>query len=138
VKVANGNYALRGEGSGADPIGFPYLAALKSTTGTRTTSMAIIYAKKPARTSSNVKVETCPKGYECVVDQWTFDDASMDMVYSNFRFAGYQGKWQPSKDAGKEGWHVYWKGNAGLNHPIQLDLAPTDGNEDCAAFNCSY
>jgi hypothetical protein len=137
VKVANGNYTLQGEGDDKDPLGMPYLSALKSTLGTRTTSMAFIYAHKSIQHSFNVEVDTCPEGYECIFDQWTFEDGSTNMVYLNFRFAGYQGKWEPMKDVKKEGWHVYWKGNAGLSHPIQLDLVPTDGNEGCAATNWS-
>jgi hypothetical protein len=130
VKVANGNYALQGEGEGTDSTGFPYLAALKSTIGTRTTSMALIYAQNPTLHPSSVDVGTCPEGYECVIDQWTFDDAGPDIVYPNFRFAGYQGRWKPMKDAKTEGWHVYWKANAGLYHPIQLDLVSMDGDDD--------
>jgi hypothetical protein len=138
IKAANGKYALRGEGGSVDPIGFPYLAALKSTTGTRTTSMAIVYAQKPTLLSDTFKIETCLEGYDCVVDQWIFEKAGANMVHYDFRFTGYHGNWQPFKDVGKEGWHVYWKGNTGLNHQIQLDLAPIDGNEDCAATSCSH
>jgi hypothetical protein len=59
------------------------------------------------------------------------DEAGSGMVRPNFRFAGFDGKWEPFKDAAPEGWHVYWKGNSGLYHPIQLDLAPLD--EHCLA-----
>jgi hypothetical protein len=103
IKAANGKYALRGEGGSVDPIRFPYLAALNSTTGTRTTNMAIVYAQKPTLLSETFKVEICPEGYDCVVDQWIFDEAGADVVHYNFRFAGYRGNWQPFKDAGKKG-----------------------------------
>jgi hypothetical protein len=101
-------------------------------------SMAIVYAQKPTFHSSAFEPETYPEGYECVIDQWMFDEAGTDMVHHDFRFAGYQGNWQPFKDAGEEGWHVYWKGDTGLDHPIQMDLAPTDGRGGCAATSCSH
>jgi hypothetical protein len=46
------------------------------------------------------------------------------MVHLNFKFAGYEGDWEPVKDAAPEGWHIYWKGGGGLYHPIALDLVP--------------
>jgi hypothetical protein len=71
--------------------------------------------------SFTINPDTCPEGYECVVDQWTFD-AAVDMAYPNFRFVGFKGNWKPFKDAGKEGWHVYWKGDTGVHAPIHLDM----------------
>jgi hypothetical protein len=121
-----------------EPIGFLYLAALESTTGTRTMSLAIVYAQKPSLHLYKFEPDTCPKGYECVVDQWMFGEAGTDMVHRDFRFADYQGSWRPFKDAGQEGWHVYWKGDTSLDHPIQMDLAPPDGHEDCAATSSSH
>lgn len=126
VKVTNGNYALQGEGGSDNLSAIPFLAALESTTGTRTSSMAIVYMSKLSLQSNKFYLNACPAGYVCVADQWIFDDAGTDMVLKNFRFAGFNGKWEPFKDAGKEGWHVYWKGNAGLTHSTQLDLAPVD------------
>jgi hypothetical protein len=87
--------------------------------------MAIIHISKPSRHSEAV-FDSCPEGYACAVDQWMFDD-DVDNVHPNFRFASFEGKWEPFKDAGAEGWHVYWKGNEGLYHPIQLDLVPIHG-----------
>ena len=82
------------------------------------------------RSSFKSNPEACPDGYECIADQWEMDDAGKDGVYSDFRFAGFKGKWEPFKDAAPEGWHVYWKGNAGLTHPIQLDLVPLAAREN--------
>ncbi|KAF1913165.1 hypothetical protein BDU57DRAFT_532247 [Ampelomyces quisqualis] len=126
VEIGNGNYALRVDGHNDNPSKLSYLAALKSTTGTRTVSMAVVYASRPHYSANYLAVESCPAGYECVIDQWTFDEAESDMVYPNFRYAGFNGEWEPFKDAAPEGWHVYWKGNAGLHHPIRLDLTPLD------------
>jgi hypothetical protein len=124
VKLSSGNYALQGEDSNNNDSEAPYLVALNSKQGTRTASMAIVHMRQPTPHFFKAHVDSCPQGYDCVVDHWTFD-AAMDMTYPNFRFAGYKGNWAPFKDAGKEGWHVYWKGNAGLSHPIQLDLVVT-------------
>jgi hypothetical protein len=79
--------------------------------------------------SFTVDADTCPPGYECVVDQWMFDVA-VNMALPNFRFAGFEGKWKPFKDAGKEGWHVYWKGDTGVYSPIELDLVPMGGYKE--------
>ena len=98
--------------------------------------MAIVYIAKPTRRSFKVTSDVCPDGYECVADQWTFDAARSDMVHPDFRFEGFKGNWEPFKDAGKEGWHVYWKGDAGLYHPITLDMVPTDGDKDCRSAGC--
>jgi hypothetical protein len=78
-----------------------------------------LWSRLRARGSANIaSLYTCPSGY-----QRTFDDA-VDAVYSNFRSAGSKGRSEPFKDAGKEGWHIYWKGDCGSHHPIQLDLVP--------------
>lgn len=62
----------------------------------------------------------------CAVDQWLFD-AAVDNVYANFRLADFDGSWMSFKDAGTEGWHVYWKGDAGSTHAIQIDIVPMNG-----------
>jgi hypothetical protein len=126
VKVTNGNYALQGEGRSDNLSEISFLAALKSKAGTHTASMAIVYMSRPNDRSNKFYLNACPAGYECIADQWTFDDPQADLLRADFRFAGFNGKWDSFKDAGDEGWHVYWKGNAGLFHPIQLDLAPVD------------
>jgi hypothetical protein len=112
LKLSNGNYAVQGEIDGNDPSKASYLAALISSEGTRSASMASLY--------------TCPEGDECIADQWTFAPW-INSVYANFRFAGFKGRWEPFKDAGKEGWHLYWKGDFGPHHSIQLDLVSVDG-----------
>jgi hypothetical protein len=129
VKITNGNYALQIEGSYDGQTETPYLAALQSSGGTRTASMAIIRVSKPSCLSHKAANSPCMKGLSCTIDKWTFD-ASMDTVYPRLRFAGFEGSWEPFKDAGKEGWHVYWKGEAGLSHPIQLDLVPMSNHKD--------
>ena len=99
--------------------------------------MAVIYIPKPTgRRHYEGIADACPTGYECVADQWMFDDAGDDMVHPHFRFAGFGGTFEPFKDAAPEGWHVYWKGNAGVYNPIELELAPTDGNEECQSSSC--
>jgi hypothetical protein len=122
VLVANGNYALRT----ADAAAPAYLAALESTTGTRTASMAIVSVTMLTAHSFTVDAETCPEGYACVVDGWTFGEG-VGGVYPDFRFKGYRGKWKTVKDAAPEGWHVYWKGDEGVMNPIQLDMVAGDG-----------
>ena len=124
IRLTNGTYALRGEPIGGDLSKTSYLAALNSKAGTRTVSMAIINIPSPMQDSSEHDPEACPEGFECIADQWTLDEADKYGVYSNLQFAGFKGRWEPFKDAAPEGWHVYWKGNAGLHHQIQFDLVP--------------
>lgn len=126
IKVSNGNYALRGEGENDGQDRAPFLVVLKDTIGTRTASMKVLYITSPQRIGQDAVAEACPEGYECVADQWTFDGAGEDLIHRNFRFAGYEGTWGPFKDAGAEGWHVYWKGNGGGYTPIALDLVPEE------------
>ena len=131
VQITNGHYALQAEDNGdGEGSEMPCLAALESTSGTRTASMAVISAL--GTTSDEAEFDSCPDGYTCVTDQWTFGDASADLVHPDFHFAGYKGNWAPFKDAGVEGWHVYWKGDEGLAHPIKLELVPSEeATEDC-------
>jgi hypothetical protein len=127
VQLANGNYALQAEDSGdGDGSKMPYLAALESVSGTRTASMAVISVLPGTSEAIEAEFDSCPDGYNCVTDQWTFGDASVDLVHPEFHFAGYKGNWAPFKDAGAEGWHVYWKGDEGLAHPIKLELVPSE------------
>ncbi|KAF1926401.1 uncharacterized protein M421DRAFT_7012 [Didymella exigua CBS 183.55] len=121
-------YALRGEAVGDDLSRTPYLAALTNK-ATRTVSMKIVYLPTPLRESFDTQTDACPKGYDCTADQWTFDEPTPTPggrrnIYYNLRFGGFKGSWEPFKDAGKEGWHVYWKGNAGMYHHVQFDLVP--------------
>ncbi|KAJ4324050.1 hypothetical protein N0V94_001552 [Neodidymelliopsis sp. IMI 364377] len=116
-------YALRGDGVGDDLFRTPYLAAVTNN-ATRTVSLKIAYLPTPLRESFETQTDACPEGYDCTADQWTLEDASDSGVYSDFRFGGFKGTWEPFKDAGKEGWHIYWKGNAGVSHSIQFDLVP--------------
>jgi hypothetical protein len=122
VRVANGNYALQTSDASAPA----YLAALKSTTGTHTASMAIVSVTMLTSHSFTIDADACPEGYDCVVDQWVFGEG-VDGVYADFGFTGYRGKWKTVKDAAPEGWHVYWKGDEGVMNPIQLDLVARSG-----------
>ncbi|KAH8729075.1 hypothetical protein GQ44DRAFT_747394 [Phaeosphaeriaceae sp. PMI808] len=135
IQLSNGNWALRGEGGNSDQSKTPYLAALKSTSGTHTVSMAIIYMPSLSLIYSKATPSACPATYECIANQRSFDGANSDMIRTNFRFAGFDRGWKPSRDAGKEGWHVYWKGNAGLYHSIQLDLVPANWDDNCTTDN---
>lgn len=118
-------FALRGYDSGDDLSRTPYLAALTNT-ATRTAGLKIVYLPTPLRESFETQTDACPEGYDCTADEWEFDDiaAGDSQTYYNLKFSGFKGRWEPFKDAGKEGWHVYWKGNAGVHHPVQLDLVP--------------
>lgn len=124
ISLENGYYALEGEED--DDERSPLLTALMSTKGTRTASMAMIYLPPPSEFQTRDEFVTCPEGYECSTGEWTFGNAGTDGVHEDFRFGKFKGQWQPFKDAGREGWHVYWKGNAGLDHPIKLDLVPLE------------
>jgi hypothetical protein len=100
--------------------------------------MATVYAQKPTLHPYKFEPDTCPKGYECVVDHWMLDEAGTGMVHRGFRFASYRAFWQLFNDAGGEVWHIHWKSDTGLDYTIQMDLAPTDGHEDCAATSCAH
>ncbi|KAF1843490.1 uncharacterized protein K460DRAFT_357213 [Cucurbitaria berberidis CBS 394.84] len=130
IRMTNHTYALRSGPIGNDLSRIPYLAALNSKAGTRTVSMAIVHLPSPKRSSFKTNPDACPEGFECTADQWVMDKAGKDGVYSNIRFAGFKGKWQPFNDAAPEGWSVYWKGNAGLYHPVRFDLVPFARREE--------
>lgn len=124
IRLQNGNYALQGEGMKEQPHRLPYLAALKLPEGTRTISMGVVFLQVDGYQKRYDGFDGCPGNYGCIIDQWTFDPVQAYMIHQNFRFAGFEGAWEPFKDAGKEGWHVYWKGDAGMRSPIRLDLVP--------------
>ena len=125
VRDDDNKFALRGDGSGDDLSQTPYLTALANK-ATRTVSLKIVYLPTPLRESFETQIDDCPEGYDCIADQWMFDeDSSGDgQVLYNMQFAGFKGKWFPFKDAGKEGWHVYWKGDFGEYISINFDLVP--------------
>ncbi|KAJ4334415.1 hypothetical protein N0V87_006849 [Didymella glomerata] len=127
-------YALRGISVGDDLSRTPYLAALTNN-ATRTVSLKIVYVPTPLRESFETQTDACPEGYDCTADQWTFDEptpipGNSQQAYYNLKFGGFTGVWAPFKDAGKEGWHIYWKGDAGMHHPIQFDLVPAISGGD--------
>lgn len=81
----------------------------------------------PTLGSFKANPTACPATFQCIADQWQLDTASTSVIsraYKNLRFAQFKGRWEPFEDAKPQGWHVYWKGNAGLNHPIDIDLVP--------------
>jgi hypothetical protein len=125
IRDDDNKFALRGDDSGDDLSQTPYLAALAHK-ATRTVSLKIVYLPTPLRESFETLAEACPEGYECTADQWVFDeyDSGDGQILYNLQFAGFQGKWVPFKDAGKEGWHVYWKGDLGWHRSINFDLVP--------------
>ncbi|KAJ4989964.1 hypothetical protein SVAN01_04611 [Stagonosporopsis vannaccii] len=129
IRDDDNKFALRGESVGDDLSRTPYLAALTNS-ATRTVSMKIVYLPTPLRESFETQTDACPKGYDCTADQWTFADIASreDQVHYDFTFGGFKGRWEPFKDAGIEGWHVYWKGNAGVRHAVQFDLVPAIPN----------
>lgn len=109
---------------GDDLTKTPWLTALKANGGTRTVSLKISYLPSPTRESFKANPDMCSDGFECIADEWILNRPDAKGIYTNLRFAGFNGKWEPFGDAAPEGWHVYWKGNAGLYHPIELDLVP--------------
>lgn len=121
-------YALQGDSMGDDLSRTPYLAALTNN-ATRTVSLKIVYLPTPLRESFVTQTDACPEGYDCTADQWELDEID-DGIYRDLRFGGFTGKWEPFKDAGKHGWHVYWKGNADFQYPVQLDLVPVIQDDD--------
>ncbi|KAJ8114305.1 hypothetical protein OPT61_g3788 [Boeremia exigua] len=127
VRIRNDDnrYALRGDGVGDDLSRIPYLAALINRV-TRTVSMKIVYLPTPLQESFETQTDACLQGYSCTADQWFFSDvgpiSGPKEVYRDFRFGGFRGRWELFKDAGREGWHVYWKGAAGTHRPVQFDL----------------
>ena len=125
IRDDDNKYALRGTDSGDDLSRTPYLAALANQ-ATRTVSLKIVYLPTPLRESFETQIEECPEGYECTADQWVFDedDSGDGQILYNLQFAGFTGKWFPFKDAGKEGWHVYWKGDLGVHISVNFDLVP--------------
>ncbi|KAL1605902.1 hypothetical protein SLS59_003023 [Nothophoma quercina] len=128
IREDENRYALQGVYVGDDLSRTPYLAALANN-ATHTVSMKIVYLPSPLQESFDTHTDACPEGYDCTADQWTFGDdnpmvGDTQSIHYDFRFGGFKGKWKPFKDAGKEGWHVYWKGNAGIHHPVQFDLIP--------------
>jgi hypothetical protein len=121
----NTTYALRGS-VGDDLSNTPYLTALINPS-THTVSMKIVYLPSPLQASFEANPEACPEGYRCSADQWTFETNSGNGSFVNLGFEGFKGRWVPFKDTRGEGWHLYWKGNAGLHHAVQLDLVPFVG-----------
>lgn len=82
-----------------------------------------MYLSTPLHESFETQTDACPAGYDCTADQWTLGEFD-DGIYPDLKFGGFKGRWEPFKDAGRDGWHVYWKGNAGVHHPVQFDLVP--------------
>ncbi|OAL48035.1 hypothetical protein IQ07DRAFT_111585 [Pyrenochaeta sp. DS3sAY3a] len=128
VQLGNGNFALRGESVGDDLSKTPYLAALIATGGTRTVGLKVVYVPDPTLGSFKANPAACPATFQCIADQWAFDTPPSTKTaynaYKNLRFAQFKGRWEPFEDVKPQGWHVYWKANAGLHHPIDLDLVP--------------
>lgn len=131
----NGNeYALRGMDMGDDLSRTPYLAALTNN-ATRTVGLKIVYIPTPLRESFETQPDACPEGYDCTADQWTLSDDN-NGIYPNLRFEGFDGQWEPLKDTDKEGWHVYWRGNSDIQHPVQFDLVPVTKENDGPGLTC--
>lgn len=135
IRDDDNKYALRGDSVGDDLSRTPYLAALTNK-ATRTVSLKIVYVPTPLRESFDTQTGACYEGYDCTADQWVFADlgsvSGRSQVYHDLRFGGFPGRWEPFKDAGTEGWHVYWKGNPGVHHSVQFDLVPVLQSNDNA------
>jgi hypothetical protein len=133
LRDEDNRYALRGVSVDNDLSRDLYLAALTHT-ATHTVVLKMVYLPTPLRESFETQTDACPEGYDCTADQWTFDETvstsgDRQQIYYNLKFGGFKGSWAPFKDAGKEGWHVYWKGDAGMHHTMHFDLVSI-GNDD--------
>jgi hypothetical protein len=119
VTSSSTTWALQGP-AGDDLSLTPFLAAIINPS-THTVSMSLVHLPSPLASSFAASPAACPTGCLCAADQWTFD-VGADGALANLGFGEFKGKWVPFRDAGEEGWTLYWKGNAGLRHTVQIDL----------------
>ncbi|KAF2797297.1 hypothetical protein K505DRAFT_372538, partial [Melanomma pulvis-pyrius CBS 109.77] len=98
-------YALRIPALGDDLGATPYLAALEpaSASSPRRVALKTIYVPSPEAEDVD---GACPEGFECTADAFSVygDGGRKKLAYG-----GFEGRWSAVKDAGREGWHVYWR-----------------------------
>lgn len=100
----------------------PYIAALESAppASPRSISLKTIYVPSPE--SEDVD-EACPEGFECTADAFcVYEDGDGG---TKLAYGGFEGRWSAVKDAGKEGWHVYWiEGGERGSADIEIEIVP--------------
>ncbi|KAF2242387.1 hypothetical protein BU26DRAFT_438867, partial [Trematosphaeria pertusa] len=128
LSPGTGNYAFRAAYSGDDLSQTPYIAALTSNAENHDVSMKVIPLPDPTDESIQLNPNACPENYECKADAWTAKP-NQNGELTALGIEGLEGAWEPIKDAGKGGWHVYWKPDGGdkVYHPIQIDIVPYNG-----------
>jgi hypothetical protein len=153
VKVPDqATYALKLPSSGDDHGKTPYVATLV-TMATRTASLGEILFSNPTKTGKWVAgpPSACPASKDCLKDAFsvyqpsaaegdevmvdnsaTGDEHGKAAVLGRLGYEGFSGQWEAWKDAGKEGWHVYWKGSGPKRQTpgregLELEIVAVDG-----------
>lgn len=126
----DGRYGLRAlDGIGDDENLEPWVAAIKPKNGIRTVAMKVVALPNPFTGDDYFD---CPDGCDCENDTWTASEGGPQGGLQFFGYGGFHGAWIPTKDAGAEGWHVYFKDlgdgerAAGFGHEILLDVVPVE------------
>ncbi|KAF2475777.1 uncharacterized protein BDR25DRAFT_300758 [Lindgomyces ingoldianus] len=127
-------FAMQVPYSGDDMSETPYVTAIVSK-GSHTASMKILSMPDPTATSTK---DGCP-GVEvtCVADQWSVSGGHPGVAMKGLKYEGWKGGWSVVKDAGTEGWHIYWvaKGEAAKAkrqfgmasvHDVDVDVVPVE------------
>ena len=117
VALPNNIYALRVTDGGDDLSKTPYIAALEDHRYSYTPDaigLKTVYASSPVS-----EVEGCPEQFACVSNGFiVYEDEGRKLAYG-----GFVGGWKAEKDAGTEGWHVYWvKKSERVSGAIELEI----------------
>jgi hypothetical protein len=84
----------------------PYIAAVEDHRHSYTPEvigLKTIYASSPVEETDG-QVEGCPDEFACVPNAFSvYQNGSRRLAYG-----GFEGGWKAEKDAGVEGWHIYW------------------------------
>jgi hypothetical protein len=102
IALPNDVYALRVTDAGDDLSKTPYIAALEDHRYSYTPDvigLKTVYASSPVS-----EVEGCPEQLACITTGFSvYEDVGRKLAYG-----GFEGGWKAERDAGTEGWHVYW------------------------------
>jgi hypothetical protein len=88
-----------------------------------------IYAPSPVKENEG-QVEGCPDEFACVPNAFNiYENGSRRLAYG-----GFEGSWKAEKDAGIEGWHVYWvKTSQRGSGAIELEIvSKVAASKDCS------